>query len=482
MAPLKFDHTNLPAADCLVRRKFIQRAVALTFAPAVFSLAACHGGGSEPDQQGEGGQGVEGNAVPAMSKKVQVMALDCPSQSWNMIAMVVVTTALASLNPLGGFVAGLMAAFWPAADCGQESAVEDISRQIREIVSQTVLAQATDHLNYVRAEIDVYIDIVTGNASNSQKLEAWRDCQQNIRNKDSFFQTSGYEEPLLPLYALYGTAYLGFLRDAQTNAAAWGLSSTSREVKEIETFLSFALPYANKLYRFSYARRLNSLYNYASCQPFASSNEYRTNARNKAMSLIEQWEYYDYLKYPDNDPNTIVPGAEIYHGPYGTARDSGAIKLPRQPRSFPKSMVIYSGSLLDSVQLTYAPGEGPDGVTTTPRMGGSGGGATTVHFADTIAGADVWSGTVVDAVQFHYTNNGLTSKLGGSGGNRHEIRPERSKLSSIYVSGADKSYRSADCIIVGFKPDPDSYLDNALLNRLGAMEVQHARENRRSNS
>jgi hypothetical protein len=478
MAQFKFDHENPPATSCLARRKFIQSAVALTFAPTVFSLAACSGGG------GDEGQGGAGSAASATSMKAQPVALQCPGQAWNTIAMVVVTTALSSINPLAGLVAGLMGAFWPEADCGQESAVEDISNQIREIVSQAVLAQATDRLNYVHTEISLYIDIVTGEASNNEKLEAWRDCQQNIRNLDPFFQTSGYEEPLLPLYALYGSAYLGFLRDAQTNAAAWGLQDTSRELREIELFLSFALPYTNKLYRYSYARRLNGLCHYEACQPFASSNEYRTNARDKAMNLIEQWPYYNYLKYPQNVPETIVPGAEIYYGPYGNAGDSGAIQLPRQPRSFPKSMLIYSGARLDSAQLTYAHGEGPDGVTVTPRMGGGGGSATTVNFADTIVGAEIWSGTIVDAVQFSYSNNGVTSKLGGSGGGSHVIKPERMKLSSIYISGVDKDtrYNSADCIVVGFKPDAASYLDQGLLNQLGSMEIQRARKLRRSKS
>ncbi|MFM0210669.1 insecticidal delta-endotoxin Cry8Ea1 family protein [Paraburkholderia sediminicola] len=478
MAQFKFDHENPPATSCLTRRKFIQSAVALTFAPTVFSLAACSGGG------GDEAQGGAGSAASATSMKAQPVALQCPGQAWNLVAMVVVTTALSAVHPLGGLVAGLMGAFWPQADCGQESAIEDITRQIRDIVSETVLAQATDHLNYVRSEIELYIDIVTSNVSHGEKLEAWRDCQQNIRNKDSYFQTSGYEEALLPLYALYGSAYLGFLRDAQTNAADWGLQDTSREVKEVETFLSFALPYANKLYRYSYSRRLDSLCHYDSCEPFASSNEYRTNARNKAMSLIEQWPYYDFIKYPTNDPKTIVPDAEIYYGPYGNAGDSGAIQLPRQPRSLPKSMLIHSGSRLDSAQLTYAAGEGPDGVTTTPRMGGGGGGATTVNFADTIIGAEVWSGTVVDAVQFTYVNNGLTSKLGGSGGNSHVIKTEKMKLSSVYISGVDKDsrYNSADCIIIGFKPDVELYRDQALFNQLGSMEIERARERRRSKS
>lgn len=477
MVQFKFDPESVPASSCLARRKFIQRAVALTFVPTVFSLAACHGGGDEGGQDGQGG---EGSAAPATSMKSQSVVLQCPGQAWNTVAMVAVTTALSMGSPLGGLVAGVLGAFWPAVDCGEDSAIEDISRQIRDIVSETVLAQATDHLNYVRSEISLYIDIVTGDASPGEKLEAWRDCQQNIRNKDSFFQTSGYEEPLLPLYALYGTAYLGFLRDAQTNANDWGLNDTSREVKEVETFLSFALPYTNKVYRFSYARRLNNVCHYASCQPFASANEYRTNARNKAMDIIEQWPYYDYVKHPINDAKTIAPTAEIYYGPYGNASNSGAIQLPRQPISFPKSMTIYSGARLDSAQLTYAAGEGPDGMTTTPRMGGGGGGATTVHFADTIVGTEVWSGSVVDAIQFSYSNNSLTSKLGGSGGNSHFIKPGLAKLSSLYISGVDKGYNSADCIIVGFKPDAELYLDPGLLNQVGAMEIQRARKHRRS--
>jgi hypothetical protein len=169
MAQFKFDHENPPATSCLARRKFIQSAVALTFAPTVFSLAACSGGG------GDEGQGGAGSAASATSMKAQPVALQCPGQAWNTIAMVVVTTALSSINPLAGLVAGLMGAFWPEADCGQESAVEDISNQIREIVSQAVLAQATDRLNYVHTEISLYIDIVTGEASNNEKLEAWRD-------------------------------------------------------------------------------------------------------------------------------------------------------------------------------------------------------------------------------------------------------------------------------------------------------------------
>jgi hypothetical protein len=54
------------------------------------------------------------------------------------------------------------------------------------------------------------------------------------------------------------------------------------------------------------------------------------------------------------------------------------------------------------------------------------------------------------------------------------------KLSSLYISGVDKGYNSADCIIVGFKPDAELYLDLGLLNQVGAMEIQRARKNRRS--
>ena len=439
------------AADgvALSRRQLLWRGSALALSPLALALPGCGGGADDSDD----GLGAEPPLPPGAS---------CPF--WNTGVKVTVITAVTvggdGIFPGAGTFAGsLLGVMWPS--CGGAAAPDDVLSRadVVKIVNQT---NAVNSLNTVRQAITQYHAYVnqTPTPSLADIKDAFVTCFNTIQSRETDFQPSGDEAALLPMYALYGHLFLSVAVDAQVNAAAWGFDDNSSYVQAGAEFLKRATPFVNQIAEWSYMGKVGSsainAVDYHACEPFRTANAERTRLRTDALDLAVQWPYIvDNLSTGKKPDGGLVAQREVFYGPYGTGDDSGLIMLPLTSATAPPlSMSINSGLRLDAVQATYSPGTGPDGVTTTPKMGDDGGGLTEVTSANTINSATVWSGDIVNGLRFNYSAGGTTSLLGGTNGTQQEVTPKDSLLSSVYVNGVSSAYGSADTFVVGFVQDP----------------------------
>ncbi len=110
-------------------------------------------------------------------------------------------------------------------------------------------------------------------------------------------------------------------------------------------------------------------------------------------------------------------------GPYGGGGGGAFNELLNDCQSMVKRIVVYSGSLVDSIQVTYQHSNGLH--ETSAFHGGSGGGRHEINIningGEKIIGIFGRSGCLLDSIGF-ITNHGRTyGPYGGSGGGRFDV-------------------------------------------------------------
>lgn len=455
-----FDTSSHRAADSdrLSRRRLLWCGGAMALSPLALALAGC-GGGSD------GSDGVLGEE-PALPPGSPPTA-SCSGWSTAIKVLFINTVSVvgdAGLPGVGTFSAGVLDALWPS--CGTAAPNDVLSRA--DVVNITHQTYATTALSDVKVAVTQYRDSLANHpdASDADKQGYFETCYDAIVAKDADYQPAGDEVALLPMFALYGHLFLSVAVDGQINAAKWGYDANSLYAQGASDFLKRAIPYVNQICEWSIMSKIGASdigsVNYHGCEPFRSSNTERTRLYTDVLDIVAQWPDVAQLGTGTgangDDGKGMLSQREVFYGPYGTGDESGLITLPMQSATAsPVSLACNSGLRLDAVQATYTAGTGPDGVTTTPKMGDGGGGPTTVARADTIVGCTVWSGDIVNGIRFNYAAGDTTSLLGGTGGTQQDVTPSDSLLSSVYVNGVSTSYGSADAFVVGFRLDPAKF-------------------------
>lgn len=444
------------AGGPVARRRFLGWAGGLALSPIVMALAAC-GSGTDavtPPDGGSGDDGGLGDAPPPGE--------GC-SKGWNAAAKSLVATTVAAAGNgivplLGSFAAGMINTFWP--NCGTTAQDDVLSRaDVTDIANKT---NATEKLAYVQGSITTYQTALQDATTDAQRQQAFENCFNQIASQDNYFQGSGDEAALLPMFVLYGNLFLALAVDAQVNQQKWGYTNGSPYLDGIPQFLNRAIPYVNQIAEWSYQNMIaTGAIDYHACEPFRTANTERTRLITDALDLVAQWPYYGTIAAGGANPSKLIAQREVFYGPYGTGDNSGIITLPMVgATASPTTMLITSGERLDAVQATYPSGTGPDGVTTTPKMGDNGGGPTQVNYANTIVGSIVWSGDIVNGIQFNYSNGDQTGRLGQVSGSPQEVNPDTSLMSSVFVNGVSSYYGSADTFVVGYMLDPSQLTGN----------------------
>lgn len=428
------------------RRRFLGLAGSLALSPIALAVAGCGGGDDAADSD-------LGSGIPTSCAYWNTLA--------KQVSINVVSSVLNAAVPgAGSFVGLMLVAFWPS--CSTTTAESDVLSRA-QIVSIDNQTNAQTALAGVQSRIATYKNYTAqpGNAD-SDNRDAFITCFNGIQTLDSQFEPEGDEASLLPMFVLYGNLFLSFVSDAIHNQEKWGFSDNSEYVTAGQAFLVRAIPYVHQIFEYSYQTRVSSTaIDYHDGEPFRTANTERTRLILDALDLVEQWPYYLTPVPPAGAATTLPPMVsqrEVFYGPYGTGDDSGMITLPMTGAiGFPTSIQVDSGLRLDAVQSTYAANAGPDGVTTTPKMGDGGGGATQVGNAGTITGVDVWSGDIVNGIRFHYSDGSTTALLGGVSGTAQPLGSAASLLSSVFVNGVSRSYGSADTFVAGFMLDPATF-------------------------
>jgi hypothetical protein len=413
---------------------------------------------------------------------------------WNNDAKTAVGTGLGLIPEVGGILNALVNVFWPSSnDVWQQVKLidQEISTQVYSLVSDA-LGSLTPTPTGLISYLQTYHDELQ-NGQPSDIKEAWVNAKDAFAGAQGYFQDKSNQVQLLPLFAQFANLYLALLRDGVVSGLSWGRTTDEHNnidvpalKNAISAFITYTADTYNNIGRVNVVKNAGSAAdNWQQREPFKSVNSYDRQMTMLVLDYMDTWPYYDVTKYPNGAKNPdgtkiYLFTREIYSDPYGkvavipgTPSPVPAIVLPSPATQFPTQITIWGGDRIDAVQLTYPAGGGPNGVTTTPRMGDSGGGSNQPPHGGTLnltpdmpiiralVTTDEPGGSFGDefisTIQFILSNgNGNTNSPqygGGQGPSKSgTIGYDYYALSSIYIHGPNVNLpnTSADCIVFGF--------------------------------
>ncbi|MET1004290.1 MAG: insecticidal delta-endotoxin Cry8Ea1 family protein [Propionibacteriaceae bacterium] len=375
----------------------------------------------------------------------------------------VVTTGLGMIPEVGELLSGLVDIFWPAS---KEDVWGEIRDQVEALINQKLsdlVAQETaSDLAGLDKVLKVYVENAKPDSSPRLTSEYWTSARIAFENAMPHFITPGYEVLLLPLWAEAANMHLGLLRDGVLFGKNWGWNDSdhSTVLGDLQQTIKDYTSWAPRIFGLGMGPFLFAT-NYHACEPFRGANQYRQQLLT-VLDTAERWPFFDPTAYPPPvSPDDLYLTREMYSQPMGTADDSGLFFLPLKPPTAPISQIsVWSGSLIDGIQVAYPSGGGPDGVTQTARMGSMTGGAlgvVQVRPENPIVSVAVWAGDALEGVQFTFKDGTTSPHFGGSGGTRLDFSYFDSDLksgqvlSSLYVNGRSNFYGTADTLVCGFQ-------------------------------
>jgi hypothetical protein len=380
--------------------------------------------------------------------------------------------ALGLIPEAGEFLSALVDIFWPTGPNSNEvwdSIESRVESLVNEKIDTSVYNQTDADLTGLQAVMKNYADSAKPTHSAAFTSQNWTAARQEFAQRMPHFRFKGSELLLLPLWAQAANMHLSLLRDGVLFGASWGWDPDDHNsvVAELKASIADYTAWAPRIFGWGISGALSAGgVNYHACQPFRATNSFHQQMVPQVLDLAQRWPLFDPTTYPAPvDPDAVYLTSEIYSDPYGTADNSGLFLLPWQhPSRPPTQITVWSEpNLIDSVQVSYPVGAGPDGVTQTARMGANKGNPTTIPIDPTnpITTVDVWAGDVVQGLQFTFKDGTTTPHLGSSGGSRGTFSfydaAEKSGriLSSIYVNGTSTFYNCVDSIVFGFRYEPE---------------------------
>ena len=397
---------------------------------------------------------------------------------WNNNLKLTVTTAFQLVPDVGGFVSALIDIVWPSLG---ESPWDQVRAQVEALMNQKLAdddySRVTGNLGGLR---NVITDYKTQAGLNVDVKAFWIAAYTDFDQYQPNFQQAGNEVLLLPLFAQFANMYLALLRDMEMYGHSWGLTFgelltyAGKMQNKIKEFTAYTTLWYNN----GRAAKQKTPRDDSKFEPFRSTNAYDREMAMLVLDYMDSWPYYDTLTYPyglknpdDNTPIHLFT-REIYSDPYGNRinnHNPPDFIFPTPATQFPTQINVWSGSNIDAVQLTYPAGGGPNGVTTTPRMGDQNGNAAggTINILPDMPiiramissdWVDIGSepSTYINTLQFVFSNgngNTLSPQMGGKSGPTKSgyIGYDYYALSSIYSEGKnDYIGNAANCIIFGF--------------------------------
>lgn len=419
---------------------------------------------------------------------------------WNDAAKTALTTGLGMIPEAGEILSALVDIFWPSSGTDVWGQIKDqVEALIDQKIADSVYQQVSEDLLGLNNAMTLYLNEVKSyneslqtnpNADPTSVREQWVSTRTVFVNNLPHFQSNGYQLLLLPLFAQFGNLYLSLMRDGVAFGQSWGRSAADHQQdiadlnKDMLTFYQYTYDTYNtaKINLANKTKVNNNL-----CEPFRTVNTYDRQMILTVMDFANNWAYFDVTQYPQGVPAEILfLDREIYSDPYGSCDNSGPIVLPAvKPTQFPTNITVWGFDRIDAVQLTYPTGSGPNGVTTTPRMGDQPngtfggqnyaphGGSFNLSPNNPIVGAyttyglfqnnNGTFGPLVAQLAFLYQDWTQTNVMGGTAGsvpgwiyNSGWVAYPTEALSSIHINGVNNVLKTADCIVYGFKflPSP----------------------------
>lgn len=383
--------------------------------------------------------------------------------------------------PVGLFLTDLLGALWPES---KEDVWEQIKDKVEALVNKklddALYEQVSEDLQGLQNVASDYLRSIDNKYDPSEIKTRWIALNEIILNAKPHFKTAGSEFLLLPLFVQFANIHISVLRDMVACGSTWGCSDNEiadykqdlgKYIKEYTDYVN--TQYANKL------NTINPAANKYKTEPFNTRNNFIRQCTLTILDYKDLWKYLDLNTYP-TPPDEIVLTREIYSDPYGLADDTG-ISIPTSPKMAPSKITIWGWDRLDAIQVDYQTGGGPNGVTTTGRMGDTqrpdghggytGGSNQPPHggswqLMDATGNAQshggyceaatVRSGTIVNAMRLRFADGTWSNWCGGNqdGGTNYNVEYSGHFISSLKVMGISNFYGSANCLVIGFKLYP----------------------------
>jgi len=399
------------------------------------------------------------------------------SIDYNNAARVIVETAVGEVPVVGVVLGAMVAIFWPDSGVDVWDEIKDqVEEVVDEKISQQVWQNVSNSLAGLNNVLDDYVHAVQTYKNDPQVIsEKWNTANALFLHDLPSFQSAGYEVLLLPLFAQFANMHLSLLRDGGSGGGEWGWSSTV--VDDVKHTLSRTVEqygeYASAWYDQGYQQAVDTApSNSKKTEPFNSVNGYVREMTLTVLDFSILWPLFDLETYPDG--GTVNNDREIYSDVVGTADDTG-VHMPQDPPTEPlTSVTVWGWDRIDAAKVDYPEGGGPDGQTSTGRMGNSNGGSkepphggtfTVAEYGDIVEVKSL-AGDVMTALWFGFEDGSMTYKLGGNyGGGQTTIWSYPDEiLSSIKIMGVSRYYGSANAAVFGFKfKDPDGTLEPEMM-------------------
>lgn len=405
---------------------------------------------------------------------------------WNNASQQSLAFLLGLVPTAGPLLSTLLFIFWPPGDTDVWAEVEDqVKRTIHKELSTLVSAEVTASLQGLHANVSSYAVALRG-ASDTPLFvsEKWNVANGCFLQQLPMFQLKGYESALLPLFAQFANLHLALLRDGVLCGAQWGWSPAvigqiqSDLVKAIRDYMNYARDTIDKGLKEAWQTPTDA----RACQPFKAANAFTREMTLTVTDYMIMWPYFDAGKYPNGV--TIINEREIYTDPQGSFSSAGQIALPLNIATQPiQQITVWGWDRIDALQVVYPPNGGPNGITTTPRMGDDKGGANTPPhggvfqvFNNPVVKVSGASGDILNALELTFADKTSSGRLGGAypGGDPFAWEFPEEVLTSVYVNGYSGHYGSAECALFGFRFKPESELSDPVRRILYVTAIKDA--------
>lgn len=396
---------------------------------------------------------------------------------YNNAARVVVSVVLGEIPYAGQLLSALVDIFWPDE---KQDVWGEIADRVEALIDKKISAEVMQDVRDALTGLHNVSDDYAYAAKNFPKDKAYVSEKFNVANGHFLhdlprFQSSGYEVLLLPLFAQFANLHLALLRDGAAFGRDWGWSDelvADTRKKLTESIDSYS-DYVTKTFEAGYESvKKTAPEDKRRMEPFNTVNRYLREMTITVKDFQAQWKYFDISRYPE--PVKVYLDREVYSDAVGTCYDS-PFYIPSRPAGRIRNVTVWGWDRIDAVKVDYPEGGGPDGVTSTGRMGNAGGGSDQRPHggsfdlsSNPIVGVQVMSGDIVNAMSFQFADGADTGMMGGNyrGGQKSTFSYAAQILSSIRVMGVSRFYGSADCAVFGFKFDERATKSQDLYARL----------------
>ncbi len=375
-----------------------------------------------------------------------------------------ISAGLSKVPEVGWLLSGITSIFWPTSQADIWSIIrDDVQAYVDQQLSQNTYDRLAAILSGLHRVCDDYTAAIDSQQSSDVIREKWGTALGAFEAQEDQFQLPGYQVLLLPFFAQMTNMYLSLLRDCVIFGVGWGY--TQDYVNRYHETLRQIITDSNAYVQGTIRDGLNAL----PISPHDSAARVwsQTNRYNRGMTLqvtdnAHFWVYFD----PDEltRSNSDIPPLtrEIYSNPYGDAQDNPihpetyANNIDGTPSPKISYMNIWAYDRVDAVQQNF-------GDQQKPRLGGSGGKNSPpqgwngpVDPDNPIVRVDLRSGSVPEEIQLTFFDGSQTNVCGNdnyTSGYSHTIQLDGHIVSQIYINGVSRYYRSAECIVVGFRID-----------------------------